>query len=249
MKQLLPDAFKGTVGRKPFRRANKDKRVKPYAPLEPFEPKLDELEVPEDFVRHEGQHPQGLWQRGFLIEAGLKEGHSILDIGCGDLREGVPLIRYLDTGNYVGVDQTDTAIGQGFLSLTEADLAKSPAFYLGGDFGFEGIGRRFDYAWAHSVWTHVDLSMVGRCMDQVSAVLKPTGVFMATVFLPDSERPFGFAEDYANQDRKSTYGFRNPFHHPIPVLASLAEVCGLDLTALPDKTMKRQRVLRMTPKA
>jgi len=50
--------------------------------------------------------PPGVWkdcrdfQINFLRKMGLKTHHQVLDIGCGPLRGGIPLIRYLDAGNY-----------------------------------------------------------------------------------------------------------------------------------------------------
>src|SRR6185312_1001449 len=44
------------------------------------------------------------FQMSFLRGQGLLPRHSLLDYGCGVLRGGIPLIRYLDAGNYVGLD-------------------------------------------------------------------------------------------------------------------------------------------------
>jgi hypothetical protein len=54
--------------------------------------------------------PAGVWQESrdfqiqFLTARGLKPEHSLLDLGCGVLRGGIPLIRYLDPGRFVGLD-------------------------------------------------------------------------------------------------------------------------------------------------
>src|SRR5665648_1089931 len=145
-------------GRKPFRRANKLSRATGKDPVRAYPLERAEISIPEGFVPHDGAEYFGLWQVDYLKRQGLTPGQSFLDIGCGDLRAGVPLIRYLEPGNYVGVDQTEIAIQQGLLSLTEADLARAPRFFVGGDMGFDVIGQSFDVIWAHSVWTHVDLS-------------------------------------------------------------------------------------------
>src|SRR5205807_6035012 len=46
----------------------------------------------------------GRLQFEFLTGNGLKPHHRLLDVGCGALRGGLHFIRYLDEGNYVGVD-------------------------------------------------------------------------------------------------------------------------------------------------
>ena len=53
----------------------------------------------------------GLWnevgslQFEFLLKSGLKKSYCLFDIGCGSLRGGVHFIRYLNKGNYVGIDK------------------------------------------------------------------------------------------------------------------------------------------------
>jgi cyclopropane fatty-acyl-phospholipid synthase-like methyltransferase len=44
------------------------------------------------------------FQMNFLQEVGLKPNHKLLDFGCGTLRGGLPLIEYLEPGNYYGLD-------------------------------------------------------------------------------------------------------------------------------------------------
>ena len=46
----------------------------------------------------------GRLQFDFLRARGLKPAHRPLDIGCGCLRGGIHAIKYLDAGNYYGLD-------------------------------------------------------------------------------------------------------------------------------------------------
>src|SRR5262245_60611375 len=54
--------------------------------------------------------PAGIWpqlqqyQFNALTSLGLKPWHSVIDIGCGPITVGLPLISYLNRGNYVGLD-------------------------------------------------------------------------------------------------------------------------------------------------
>lgn len=61
----------------------------------------------------EGRHREmigGMWeelgrlQHDFLIAQGLRPHHRLIDIGCGSLRAGVPLARYLEPAHYYGID-------------------------------------------------------------------------------------------------------------------------------------------------
>ena len=40
------------------------------------------------------------FQIDFLTEQGLSKSDLLLDIGCGTLRGGIPMISFLDAGNY-----------------------------------------------------------------------------------------------------------------------------------------------------
>src|SRR5712691_3540887 len=68
----------------------------------------------------------GLWdeigqlQIDFLVSRGLLPHHRLLDVGCGSLRGGVKLIKYLDAGHYAGIDLHESLLDAGY----EIELAK-----------------------------------------------------------------------------------------------------------------------------
>jgi SAM-dependent methyltransferase len=70
-----------------------------------IEPHLDGEGGPHSTL---GPHPK--WERRGdrvlrrLTKLGLQPGDLVVDYGCGTLREGIHLIRYLDKGRYVGLD-------------------------------------------------------------------------------------------------------------------------------------------------
>src|SRR3569833_897060 len=47
---------------------------------------------------------RGRFQLELMRSRGLLPTSTLLDIGCGPLRAGIPFIRYLDTGYYFGFD-------------------------------------------------------------------------------------------------------------------------------------------------
>lgn len=249
---------KERVGRKPFRQANKmdvDRYRHKFIPLEPLDLSNGKIHVPENFKPHHGTHSMGQWQLEFLKSQGLRPNHSFLDIGCGDLRGGVLFARYLDRGNYTGVDQAEIAIRQGLLSADESVLQKEPSFFVGGDFGFERIGKHFDFLWAHSVLSHVDLSIAGKCIESAFSALRPGGVFLASFFRAPEERPFTTSQLYRNgsadteQEEKYTYGYRNPYHHPVNLLQQIAKETGFHFEIVEEKTPKGQAIMRLSKAA
>ena len=61
----------------------------------------------------------GMWEEigklqfDFMMQQGLKPHHVLLDIGCGPLRGGVYFIKYLDKGNYLGIDKNKSLVNGG----------------------------------------------------------------------------------------------------------------------------------------
>jgi SAM-dependent methyltransferase len=67
--------------------------------------RIDDPFLDEEHHRQYGQP----WAMGkcifeFVVSAGLLSRHRLLDFGCGALRFGHWAIRYLDAGNYFGID-------------------------------------------------------------------------------------------------------------------------------------------------
>jgi len=71
----------------------------------------------------------GLEPFAIIVKHGLAPHHSCVDYGCGMLRIGMHAIRFLDRGNYWGLDITDRFFRDG-LELMEQDLIESKAPHL-----------------------------------------------------------------------------------------------------------------------
>jgi SAM-dependent methyltransferase len=118
------------------------------------------------------------------VDRGLEPHHYLLDVGCGPLRGGIRFIRYLDPGHYYGVEK-DAAV------LEEARRVELPRYGLEGrwptlvameNFDLPSLGRTFDFALAQSVFTHLPINKIVRCLMQMEKVLAPGGRFYATIW-------------------------------------------------------------------
>jgi hypothetical protein len=67
-----------------------------------------------------------------LTTLGLRQHHSLLDVGCGSLRIGRLLIPYLNQGKYFGVEPNEWLVKEGIKrELGEALLQiKRPTFFF-----------------------------------------------------------------------------------------------------------------------
>lgn len=138
--------------------------------------------------RHALVGPAHLWkmkrdfQFDFLKRMGLEPTQHLLDVGCGTLRGGLPLIEFLDTGHYTGVDVRADVLAEARAELAEAGLAhKQPVLQHAEDLGKLALPRRFDVVWAFSVLIHMDDATLAGALAFVARQLAPGGTFLANV--------------------------------------------------------------------
>lgn len=144
-------------------------------------------------VRVGGKWDQlGKLQNRFMKSQGMQPHHYLLDVGCGALRAGRKFVRYLEPGHYYGIDINETLLDAGYRrELGPKMKEKLPRENLAAVDRFECdmFGVQFDYAIAQSVFTHVPLNHVRLALHQVAKVLKPGGVFYATIFEAPTDLP------------------------------------------------------------
>jgi SAM-dependent methyltransferase len=173
----------------------------------------------------------GLWaeigdlQFEFLQQQGLTPQHKLVDIGCGALRCGLPIIRYLDAGNYYGLDINASLIEAGQQELEKEELtSKQPHLLVNDKFELGRFGISFDFAIAQSLFTHLDMNLIVRCLVEVRKILKSDGKLYATFFLAPSpghimsikHEPGGIITNYDT----------DPFHYSLRELEWLAAIAG-----------------------
>lgn len=178
----------------------------------------------------------GMWdemgekQLQMLIEYGLMPHHDFLDVGCGSLRAGVHLIPYLEPGRYVGIDQEQSLLDAGIAKELGAERAQTfrPQLACMDDFGFERLGRTFDYAIAQSVFSHLEFNLIARCIVNIDRVLNPGGTFFATFF----HNPYGAAmiDPIPRQNGAFfTHYDRDPFHYDLAWFEALVAKLSIEM--------------------
>ena len=169
----------------------------------------------------------GTLQFRFLVDRGLQPQHRLVDIGCGALRGGVHFVRYLDPGNYCGADVNADLLEAGRYELEQNGLSGRDAHLLLTDsYELGRFGVRFGYALAVSLFTHLPLSEISRCLVQVHDVLEPAGVFFASFFEAPHRSQAG--EIVHEPGGVRTRFNADPFHHSFAELAGAAETAGLE---------------------
>lgn len=176
----------------------------------------------------------GLWrelgelQWLFMCDHGLRPRSSLLDVGCGAFRGGVPFVDFLEPGRYYGIDRSRDLLEAGYArEVIPAGLApKLPRANLlcGAGFDCRGFGRVFDLAIAQSLFTHLPAHLIRLCLRRLAAVIAPGGRLFATCFEVPPDYPH--SQPFRHEPGGVvTWPDRDPYHYRFQTLRAIA--CGL----------------------
>lgn len=176
--------------------------------------------------------PPGQWearrdlQLALLDQFGLTEQTRFLDLGCGTLRLGLPLIDHLAKGHYTGVDIDPDCIAAAHALIDRFGLhAKAPNILRSQNFGFDELDGKatFDIIWIFQVFIHLTDEHVRAAMKAVGALLAPGGAAYATAFVDDQLETL---------TRRGNWRHYALAHGPISYYQARAAEMGLTLEAL-----------------
>jgi SAM-dependent methyltransferase len=102
------------------------------------------------------------------------------------LRGGLPLIEYLESGHYVGIEARAAVLEEGRRELDEAQLShKQPVLMCASDPARVALTGSFEFIWAFSVLVHLRDELVDGYLGLVSRTLSDGGEFYANAWLGD----------------------------------------------------------------
>ena len=142
---------------------------------------------------------------GLLTPLGLRERHTLLDIGCGSLRVGRLLIPYLGSGNYVGLEPNEQSLRIGAHRHVGEDLIriKKPALIPSADPAEVPADRPYDFALAQSVFSHTGPKLTEGWIECAGARLAETGALLATHVPGPDIAPEGWTEGFVTHSDES----------------------------------------------
>ncbi len=127
-------------------------------------------------------------QFNLLTALGMREDHTLLDIGCGSLRGGKLSIAYLLPNKYYGIEPEQWLLEEGIESEIGKDLIKlkRPTFSHDRNFTLSAFDQKFDFILAQSIFSHTSPSQIKRCLTEAKKVMKPSSIFVATFLEGDA---------------------------------------------------------------
>ena len=172
-----------------------------------------------------------------LTTLGLRQHHSVLDIGCGSLRIGRLLIPYLNSGNYTGIEPSSWLIDEGIRRETGEDQIrlKRPRFCIDDSARSLSPDVLFDFAVAQSIFSHCGLDLVERWLGEASSHLKDCGALAATFLIGEVD-----CADHG-------WIYTTSVHYTVGTMARLAQQAGLEFLLLDWKHPRQQWALYSKP--
>ena len=121
-----------------------------------------------------------------LLANGLEPSHRVLDFGCGSLRNGYWLMRFLDSGNYHGIEPVEKGVRAGLKHLIgpELETFKQPTFLFNRDNDIGAFGVRFDFVVARSILSHACPGMLHKILETFTNS-SPNGTLFASYWRHD----------------------------------------------------------------
>lgn len=180
----------------------------------------------------------GQLQFELLKQEGCMPTSRVLEIGCGCLNAGIPVIRYLERENYVGIDPNEW-LRQAALKQKEVQKLveeKNARFLNVNDFDSSSLGIEFDYIFSHSVLSHCAYFQLNQFLKNSANVLSPRGRILASIRLAEGNLygSTGSPDKEDSMDKEWQYPGVSWFK--LSTVAETADKLGLMVAIKPEYT-------------
>ncbi len=189
----------------------------------------------------------GRLQISTLIREGLNPDAKLLDVGCGCLRAGYWLVRFLDPECYFGIEPNQQMLEAGIRNCLTPQLVleKKPCFDTNDRFDFSVFGIKFKVVLARSIWTHASKLQIETMLDSFVANCS-RGAFFLTSFIP--AKLWGRGDYRGDKWIGRSHQSQEPglIRHSRSWIQRICESRQLSVKELPDKPFNSQRWLKIS---
>jgi len=181
-----------------------------------------------------------------LIRNGLNPWDKFLDIGCGALCSGYWIMHFLDASKYHGIEPNIDMFEKGASYILEDNLIehKQPKFDHNDQFDFSIFNIKFNYMFAHSIWTHCGKKDIQKMLDGFLYHSTDQAKFLTTIKLPDL-----FHRDYKKDawvGKSHESDVPGTVRHSLKWIKNACSERGLDMTKLAGEKIHTQHLILIT---
>jgi hypothetical protein len=165
-----------------------------------------------------------------LTAIGLRQHHTLLDVGCGSLRAGRFLMPYLNEANYIGVEPNGWLIEDGIKREIGQDLIniKKPQFIVSDSLKGSNI-KNIDFALAQSVFSHAGKPIIINWLKEIHEALSESGCLFASVLLSESVL---LKEGSPEESQEEGWVYPGCLYFKLSTFEELAHRAGFELIPL-----------------
>jgi cyclopropane fatty-acyl-phospholipid synthase-like methyltransferase len=180
----------------------------------------------------------GQLQFELLKRQGCRPNSRVLEMGCGCLHAGIPLIQYLEQGNYVGVDPNEWLRQTAMKSRGVRQLVKEkqPRFLSVDDFDASELDIKFDFVLSHSVLSHCAHWQLEMFLRNIGKVLAPTGRILASIFLAEGNAYGSSGTPDKEDSMHQEWQYPGVSFFKLSTVMKTADLVGLTATQIPECT-------------
>jgi SAM-dependent methyltransferase len=177
-------------------------------------------------------------QLELLKREGCTPRSAVLEVGCGCLSAGAPVMAYLRRGNYVGIEPNRWLLDAGLTDWRTRLLARRrrPTFLAVTDFDARPLGRTYDYVLSHSVLSHCAHWQLEQFVSNVARVLRPGGRILASVRLAEGNAYGSSGTPDKDDSRHGEWQYPDVSWFKLSTVQETAQRHGLRVTVKPQYT-------------
>lgn len=180
----------------------------------------------------------GELQLELLKREGCEPDSKVLEVGCGHLHLGIPLMQYLGRSKYVGIDPNEWLRQDAMKDdrIRQLVAEKDARFLSSETFDASELGIQFDFIFSHSVLSHGAHWQLGQFLENAAKVLAPDGRILSSIRLAEGN-------DYGSEgspDKKDSmdeeWVYPGNSYFTLETVTKAAEQLGLSTIYKPEYT-------------
>jgi len=180
----------------------------------------------------------GQLQFELLKREGCGPDSKVLEVGCGCLHAGLPLIQYLRRNSYVGIDPNKWLRQRPLKKRHVRQLVKEKQvrFLSVDDFDASELGIKFDFVLSHSVLSHCAHWQLEQFLRNIGKVLAPKGRILASIRLAEGNTYGSSGSPDKEDSMHEEWQYPGASWFKLSTIAKKADEQGLTAVHIPEYT-------------